>query len=96
MVFINSFIEIDPNLSKQLKSKQAKKEELATNPINNSSSDLGRKINQISESVSLLHNTIKVLEKKLSDLEYNSKSSLNEKVNMLQEQIDENNTKISN
>ena len=96
LVFINSLIELDPSLSKQLKSRQTKKEDLATNPIANSSNELGRKINQISESVSLLHNTIKTLEKKVTELEFTSKSALTEKVNVLQEQIDDTNTKLSN
>lgn len=48
MVYMNSLIEIDPNLGKLLKSKQNKKEDLSSNPINNSSGELGKKINQIS------------------------------------------------
>lgn len=46
--------------------------------------------------MSLLHNTIKTLEKKVTELEFTSKSALTEKVNVLQEQIDDTNTKLSN
>lgn len=96
LVYMNSLVEIDPTLGKQLKSKQNKKEELANNPISNSSGELGKKINQISETVTILNGALKALEKKVADLEYSSKSSLNEKSSALQEQIDENNTKFSN
>lgn len=84
LVLVNSLIEIDPGLGKLLKTKQAKRDDLGTNPIATSSNDLGKKINSISECVSILSASIKGLEKKVTEQEFSTKSMINEKINSLQ------------
>jgi len=79
LVYVNSLIDIDPALSKQLKIKEAKDKNggvSANGHMNLSASDLGKKINQISESVLVLSNGLKSMEKKMSEIEYHSKSML--------------------
>ena len=88
LVLVNSLIELDPGLSKLLKSRQ-KKESSGNDPISTSSNDLGRKINSISECMTVMNNSIKSTEKKVVEQEFSMKSLINEKVNSLQEQLDE-------
>ena len=44
----------------------------------------------------MIYNSLKGLEKKVGDMEFSFNSSLNEKINTVQEEIDETNTKMTN